>query len=153
MAACYGGLEDFAQILVEQGADIDAANDNGSIPQYLCSFLVRSAHLICGFLLCGWIGFTALLFAASEGYQDTVRVLLEKGARIDICSSAGITPLMAGCSGGLHELIMHIISSSKRQEMDRRDENGWTALMHAVANESEKCGLCFQFVISSTKKQ
>lgn len=116
MAACYGGLEHFAQILVEQGADIDAANDNG---------------------------FTALLFAASEGYQDTVRVLLEKGARIDICSSAGLTPLMAGCSGGLHELIMHIISSSKRQEMDRRDENGWTALMHAVANESEKCGTCF----------
>jgi len=113
MAACYGGLEEFAERLVDEGADIDAANDNG---------------------------FTALLFASVEGYPDTAKLLLEKGASIEVCSLEGVTPMMAACGAGQHELVMEIIARSNRSEMDKLDKNGWTAIMHAVAAGSEKCG-------------
>eukprot|EP00483_Globobulimina_turgida_P012830 UN12854 len=46
---------------------------------------------------------------------------------------------MAGCSGGLHELVLYVLARINRSDMDESDENGWTALMHAVASGSEKC--------------
>eukprot|EP01084_Bolivina_argentea_P039268 72579_1 len=112
MAACYGGLQDFAKYLVEENADVAAVNENG---------------------------FSALLFAASEGYQDTVTLLLNNSASIDVVSRAGLTPLMSACSGGLHELVLYVLARINRSDMDETDENGWTALMHAVAAGSEKC--------------
>ena len=112
MAACYGGLDEFAKYLIESNADVDAVNENG---------------------------FSALLFASSEGYQDTVSLLLNSNASINVVSRAGLTPLMAGCSGGLHELVLYVLARINRSDMDEKDENGWTALMHAVASGSEKC--------------
>eukprot|EP00485_Elphidium_margaritaceum_P003304 CAMPEP_0202692844 /NCGR_PEP_ID=MMETSP1385-20130828/7122_1 /ASSEMBLY_ACC=CAM_ASM_000861 /TAXON_ID=933848 /ORGANISM="Elphidium margaritaceum" /LENGTH=1923 /DNA_ID=CAMNT_0049348441 /DNA_START=155 /DNA_END=5926 /DNA_ORIENTATION=+ len=112
MAACYGGLDEFAKYLCEHGAEVNAVNENG---------------------------FSPLLFASSEGYQDVVNVLLNHNASIEVESRGGLTPLMSGCSGGLHEMVLYVLARINRSDMDKKDENGWTALMHAVACGHEKC--------------
>ncbi|ETO15032.1 ankyrin repeat protein [Reticulomyxa filosa] len=112
MASCYGGLAPVAQLLLNNGAEVDAANANG---------------------------FTALLFAASEGSQECVNVLLQAGANINIASQGLLTTLMAASSGGLPDFVVYLLTHGRKKDLESKDENGWTALMHAAVAGEDQC--------------
>eukprot|EP01083_Nonionella_stella_P155799 503851_1 len=65
MAACYGGLDEFAKYLIEKNQNQTDTNTNNE-----CEYINAINEN----------GFSALLFASSEGYQDTVSLLLNNSA-------------------------------------------------------------------------
>jgi ankyrin repeat protein len=69
------------RLLLEKGASIDKAKDNGATP---------------------------LLMASQKGHVDTVRLLLEKGASIDKAWNNGTTPLTIARKKG-HSEIVHLL--------------------------------------------
>jgi ankyrin repeat protein len=111
-----------ANVLIEHGANVDAANSAGDTPLHL---------------------------AASAPKITTVQLLINKGARIDIRNKAGRTPLLAavaeysGPDGGLREDVMKFEIYFLRADVIRlllqsgaavgsRDNDGNTALTLAV---------------------
>ena len=64
--ACLNGRSDLATTLIERGADINKANNNGATPLYI---------------------------ASQEGHVEVVRVLVERGADINKAMNEGATPL------------------------------------------------------------
>ena len=72
---------DIVRLLLERGALIDKAKDNGDTP---------------------------LIIASEEGHVDTVRLLLEKGASIEEVDNDGDTPLTTARDNG-HSEIVHLL--------------------------------------------
>lgn len=75
-------------------------------------------------------GWTALLYAAAQGYPRILRLLLDAGANPDIGNLLGITPLIYGARYGNLEVCRILLEY--RSNIDAQDENGWTALMVAT---------------------
>ncbi|KAI1728849.1 ankyrin repeats (3 copies) domain-containing protein [Ditylenchus destructor] len=86
-------------------------------------------------------GWTPLSEAVSGGYLPVVRLLLQKGARVDststetlvtddgeIVSGGGQTPLMEACANG-NKAIIDILIHFKAN-VTLTDDNGWTAVEH-----------------------
>ena len=65
--AAYNGLESAVQQLIERGADVNAATDDG---------------------------YTALIYAAYSGHAKIVKELIERGADIDATNNYGSTALI-----------------------------------------------------------
>ena len=91
VSACEGGHCEVVELLLEKGADVDAAID----------FKHHSFNLLNEF---DWLSIMpedipampelAMVTAARHGHTDLVRLLLEKGAQVDLQDSSGISPLM-----------------------------------------------------------
>jgi ankyrin repeat protein len=50
-----------------------------------------------------------LIYSASNGYADIVRVLIENGTQINATDSYGWTPLMSAVYGGHKEIVQTLI--------------------------------------------
>eukprot|EP01004_Peranema_trichophorum_P008494 NODE_724_length_2416_cov_8.752726_g621_i0.p1 GENE.NODE_724_length_2416_cov_8.752726_g621_i0~~NODE_724_length_2416_cov_8.752726_g621_i0.p1 ORF type:complete len:788 (+),score=165.14 NODE_724_length_2416_cov_8.752726_g621_i0:69-2366(+) len=83
-------------------------------------------------------GQTALLFAAESGDMDSVRFLVDKGAK-DEPSQTGRTALMAACQQGLTEMVSYLISRGGSQLgiNSAMHNEGTTALMLASRYSSQ----------------
>ena len=75
-------------------------------------------------------GWTALLYAAAQGYPRILRLLLEKGAKPDIGNFLGMTPLMYGARYGNLEVCNIMLEYGAN--IDAQDDQGWTALTIAT---------------------
>ena len=64
--ACEAGNVDAARLLLDKGAEVDRANQNGATPLYI---------------------------ACQEGHVDAARLLLDRGAKADRATKRGSTPL------------------------------------------------------------
>jgi ankyrin repeat protein len=95
---------DIIEVLLENGAAIDAQTLRGSTPLHLAASAGRSGKV--GVLLkMGAMvdirnedGDTPLHLAADAGNSDTLEVLLEQGAKVDIEDQYGRTPLCRAAS-------------------------------------------------------
>lgn len=105
MWAAAGGHADVVQLLIEAGADVAA----------------RSAG-----------GFTPLLFAARGGDPETAGILLAAGADADESTPRHGSALVIAAAGGHEELALALLDAGANP--NSADENGITALHHAVAN-------------------
>ena len=74
-------------------------------------------------------GLTPLLFASNEGYEKVVKLLLDKGAKVDLKNSDGLTALMVASFEG-HETVLKILVE-KGANVDLKENNGDTALSMA----------------------
>ncbi len=101
-------------------------------------------------------GQTALMFAASKGKADRVALLIKNGADVNIKDDNGQNALMYAAISGHEEVIPLLINAGVSQLtkgtsadpisqakavlkiIDERDNNNWTALMHAVKNNQHK---------------
>ena len=72
-------------------------------------------------------GWTALLYAAAQGYPRIVRLLLDAGANTDLGNALGITPLMYGARYGNIEVCRIMIEYGANPDL--QDVYGMTALM------------------------
>jgi hypothetical protein len=82
-------------------------------------------------------GRTLLSFAAGEGHDDIVRLLLEKGAEIEVKDGKyGYTPLLWAAGNG-HEAVVKLLLE-KGAEIEAKDGSyGYTPLLWAARNEHE----------------
>ncbi|KIV82741.1 hypothetical protein PV11_04825 [Exophiala sideris] len=123
-AACFYGSFSTVQLLLEQGADVNAYARIGSYGTALiaaCSRVIGDSKMV-GFLLdrdadidaCAPSGVygTALIAACFCDDSGTVQVLLDRGADVNTLASTGSygTALIAACRSGISSLVYDLIA-------------------------------------------
>ena len=107
--ACYRSDNiHLIRYLIENGADIHAATEDGVTPLHEAVCRLRSEALI--------------------------ELLLEKGAQVNTCSkSSGITPLMEAARQG--NLFIADLLLKAGALLNARDSMGWTPFFHAIGSD------------------
>ena len=80
-------------------------------------------------------GFTPLLFACQNGHEGTARLLLEKGAAVDITRNDSFTALLIACQEG-HKGTARLLLE-KGAAVDLANNTGATALWLACKSKHE----------------
>jgi ketosteroid isomerase-like protein len=104
--AVFGGLEEWADRLLDLGADVNAHGNA--------------------------MGLTPLHMAVRGGRSGLVERLLAAGARLDIRDGLGYTPLLAAAGEGRSEIVGRLLAAGA--SVDDRDGHGSTALHLACLN-------------------
>jgi ankyrin repeat protein len=78
-------------------------------------------------------GWTTLHHAAYRGRIEVVDLLLSKGAQVQSKDATGRTPLMLAANRGHLAALSVLIKAMHGEGLDEKDEQGWTALHHAVS--------------------
>ncbi|KAF3314537.1 hypothetical protein TWF173_004620 [Orbilia oligospora] len=81
------------------------------------------------------IGRTALLFAAKEGYEDIVRVLIDSGANPEAKNSSGEAAISLAVGNGHESIVQMLIGIGVNLEV--KDHRGQTPLFIAARNGSD----------------
>ena len=105
MLACEGEHKDkdIVRLLIDNGADVDAKDDNGK---------------------------TALILATMGGRTDMVDLLIKADADMDAKSNYGNTAMMMACDRGDTDIVRLLIDNGA--DMDAKDNHGYTAMMIAI---------------------
>ncbi len=77
--------------------------------------------------------------AASGGYADIVKLLIEHGANVNAKSSVGNTALTYACCGGYEDVVRILLDAGA--DVEHQNDNGHTPLMEAAS-----CGHVGMFV-------
>ena len=88
--ACQEGQVDAARLLLDNGAAVDWATEDGRTPLYVACY---------------------------EGHVDAARLLLEKGAEVNRAQNQGATPLFIACCAGYVDTARLLLE--KGAEVDR----------------------------------
>lgn len=98
------GYHEILRVLIDHGADVDAADDSGSTPLQHAAMLGKTGSIDV-LVACDadvdsvdLDGCTALHWAAMEGHGEAIVALLRNGADIDALDNAGRTPLHRACA-------------------------------------------------------
>lgn len=105
LTASYTGNTAAANALLDQGADVNAANTGG------------------------W---TALMLASQNGHTDIAQALIMRGANLNLVNGGGTTALMWASEKGYLDIVVFLIAGNV--ELDKKDHNLETALMLASKN-------------------
>ncbi len=135
--ACQNGHVDAARLLLDNGAEVDRATENGRTPLYIACQNGR-VDAVRQLLNKGAVvdrakanGVTPLWIACQEGRVDAARLLLDKGAAVNRAREDGATPLFVACFKG-HVRAARLLLE-KGADVDRATENGQTPLFVACA--------------------
>ena len=79
-------------------------------------------------------GDTALHLACLYGHTDCVKLILEKGAKVDIKDGDGGLPLHDACAGGYLEIVEMLVEKAP-ETVHAKDEDGDTPLIHAARGD------------------
>ena len=127
MWAISFGYPDMARLLIERGADINARtirlNDDFQ-PLELEGYMGAPVQTI------PMGGYTPLLFAAHAGDVATARLLVEKGADVNVVSETDGSPLIMAASQGNEDFALYLLEAGA--DPNAVDGNGMTALHYAL---------------------
>lgn len=123
-AACFDGHYDIVKYLVKNKADIEVANRHGHTCLMIACY--KGHYRIAEYLLKlnadvnrrSVKGNTALHDCAESGSLDILRLLLGKGATMDV-DQYGMTPLLAASVTGHLAIVEHLISLDTLSRDDR----------------------------------
>jgi ankyrin repeat protein len=102
MLACENGHRDVAELLLDRGADVGQARQDGG---------------------------TALMSACQNGNGDVVELLLDRGADVGQAKQNGVTALLIACRKG-HRGVAELLLD-RGADVGQADEVGGTALTYA----------------------
>lgn len=103
MFAAFNGHTAVVRFLEEKGAEVDTRDINGR---------------------------TALMYASSGPYLDTVALLLSKGSDVNVQGTLeGFTALMTAAAEGQVEIVRHLLDHGADRNLE--DKDGDTALSFA----------------------
>ena len=85
-----------------------------------------------------WGGLTPLIFAAREGDLETVKVLLEAGAKINETSEYGWTALLTATQNRSYRLALYLLEHGADPNL--ANEGGWNPLYIATDNRNIEAG-------------
>ena len=140
--AATNGHAGKVKLLLDQSADVEAADEYGRTPLYQAS---NNGHLDITRLLLdhgadieaadsnGW---TSLHSASGRGHIEIVKLLLEKSADITVASQEGWKPLYIASSRGYIEIVKLLLATEK-VEADSKNKWGRTPLSYAAGNGHE----------------
>ena len=80
--------------------------------------------------------FALKLAASDEKYFQVAKLLIEKGANVDLVNSHGVSALMEACKNGCRELVCLLLS--KGAQVDLKDNQQQTALMYSCESLEPK---------------
>ena len=136
--ACENGRVDAARSLLEEGAEVDRADEDGWTPLLSACY---NGHVDAARLLLGKgaevdradkDGWTPLYSACHHGHVDAALLLLENGAEVDRTREDGTTPLYVACWKGHVDAVRLLLD--KGADVNRARENGASPLWTACAN-------------------
>jgi len=117
---------DIAKLLIDRNADIHAStlklNDNFR-PMVLEGYGATVEATAQG-------GYTALMFAALVGDLDSARLLVNKGADLNVVSDTDGSALVIAAAGGHDELALYLLEQGSDPNI--ADSNGITPLHYAM---------------------
>ena len=125
-------------LLLDKGADINAAKTDGAIPLYIA---VEMGHLEIARLLLDrgansnaacTDGATPLLIAAQKGHLEVVRLLLDRGANSNAARTDGATPLHIAAQKGHLEIARLLLD--RGAQINAARTTGATPLHLAALN-------------------
>lgn len=138
------GNEEFAKLLIENGANLNYKDEKG------VSTLLQASHRgltdIVKLILdradsslaldeSNEDGINSLIAASSEGHSDIVRILVSAKANINAADKDFTTSLMASAVRGHSEIVKMLISAGAR--IDAQNVDGHTALMFSYNGLSQ----------------
>lgn len=143
MIAGRSGRSDLVAALIDAGADVNAANNNGGTPLMFSAIAGDPATV--SLLLehgarvqaVGNMGWTALMVAAVKGHPHVIHMLLEGGADPNHPDVYGWTALMRAANRDRLDAVTALMADA-RTELERRDDDGGTALHHAAEEGHER---------------
>ena len=130
IVASQNGQRDVVKLLLEKGAQIDVAGtDSGlaaqnAIASYAIKFPLEKN-------IVNMRGWTALILASAHGHTDIVKLLLDKGALIDMTGTDGWTALIAASQTGHVDVASLLLDKGAIYIVDIRNIHGQTALTSA----------------------
>lgn len=134
MSEIFHGNLERARLLIEQGADIDAADGNGFT--VLMYAIWKAPDLVQELIQLGANvntkdnrNVTALHVAADIGQVNSVLFLLSSGAELDVQNSFGATPLIVAATRGHTEIARLLIQAGA--DLAITTPNGYDALKTA----------------------
>mmetsp|Transcript_64937 Transcript_64937/g.205142 ORF Transcript_64937/g.205142 Transcript_64937/m.205142 type:complete len:290 (+) Transcript_64937:943-1812(+) len=136
MAAALMGFDDVCKLLIEKGADINAADDDGQTPLYGAAY-EGHAKTVAVLAEAGADleardseGTTPLIAASWNNKLQVAQLLIEKGADINAANTDGRTPLLAAAWKGYPDIIELLVG--KGAEIDKVDLDGRSPLWAAA---------------------
>ena len=123
--ACLNGRSDLATTLIERGADINKAMNEGTTPLFIAS---HKGHVEVVRILVERgadinkaedEGYTPLWIASQKGHVEVVRILVERGADINQATNEGYTPLMIAKQFN-HTEIIRLLERAQAQQSSRK---------------------------------
>jgi len=136
-AASFYGHREVVDLLLEQGADINKADEEsgrtplhraiiGEEPEIAAGLIERGADVN----LRTKAGASALMFAVAIGHPALISTLVEKGAVVEAKTEDGETALMFAAANGLKEIAQLLKAAGA--DVNALSNTGWTALKSAV---------------------
>jgi len=139
LMALREGRVEFAEFLIEQGADIKSVDKDGSNALLLAA-RYGNKELIEKLIDKGLdiheknkYGETALHLACGIGNMETMKVLIENGADVNGQTNNGMTPLMYAARTGEVDVVKLMIE--KGADAKIKSTSGWTPLMSLAQND------------------
>ena len=136
------GLVEVSHLLVQRGADVNAADDDGWVAltsavesgrSRLVQFLIESGANVNHLCACsGWLsgGYTPLAMALQKDRAEIAELLLKAGADVNLPTRDGATPLMIAAKSGNHAMVVTLLA--KGADPNARDQKGNIALLEGV---------------------
>lgn len=122
-------MDVFRVLLEAPGIDIDAHAFNGDTPLMIASFqgnLPAVQALLARGAQVNREGWTPLHYAATNGHDDVVRLLIEKGARLDARSPNNTTPMMMAAWRGHIYTVKVLLDAGADATL--KNDHGMTAI-------------------------
>ena len=146
MVACLHGNIDYVEALLEvPGVKVDLQNDDGwHSLQFTCMYgHTAIAQLILNTCQCldlvnlpNKMGMTCLIIACQNGYTETVLLLLQNGAHVNMQDNDGWPSLMFASQNGHTETVLLLLQNGAHVNM--QDNDGWPSLIFASQNGHTK---------------
>ncbi len=108
-------------LLESPGLDVDTASEYGETALMLAAFkgniTLLNELLSHGAGINRVGGWTPLHYAATEGHDEVVRILLEKGARVNVQTAAGVTPLYMAARKPSRKVVMQLLKAGAYRDL------------------------------------
>ncbi|XP_046854028.1 ankyrin repeat, SAM and basic leucine zipper domain-containing protein 1-like isoform X2 [Xenia sp. Carnegie-2017] len=109
MYAANNGLPDVVALLIEHGANVNYQKDMFTVIMAACSSDCE----------------------AEDEVAECLKILIEKGAKINSRDRYHMTPLMYTCRNGREKLVEILLQ--QKPDINKQDQRGWTALCWAAS--------------------